>query len=73
MGGGRGVENIENTQNSHKYKREPLDKKKNISEKWGGGWMCHINRINESISPSVEIEFQGPGPLGNIRIGLPGL
>lgn len=75
MGGGRGVENTENTQKSqrsHKYKWEPLDKK-NISEKWGGGWMCHINRIKESISPSVKIAFQGPGPLGNSLIGLPGL
>ncbi len=41
MGGGRGVENIDNTQNSHKYKREPLDKKK-ISQKSGVGGGCVI-------------------------------
>ncbi len=61
MGGGRGVENIENTQNSHKYKRDPLIKK-NISEKWGGGWMCHKSHQWKHI-PLSRNRIPGPGAL----------
>ncbi len=71
MGGWKGVENTQKSQNHMKYKGERIDK--NLSERGVGGWMGVIHRIKESRSPSVEITSQGPWPLGKSLIGLPGL
>lgn len=65
MGDGRGVENTENTQKSqrsHKYKWEPLDKKKYLREVGRGVDVSYKSHQGEHI-PLSQNRIPGPGAL----------